>query len=163
MGLRDDIKNNKIPSHFEILEEFKKADINFIITYNMAGRYYSWGGTFPTLDLIVENTLPNLLRIKRLLDIPLNKFKKLRIGGKISLIGILGMKVLTLWTEVGYRRYEDINYVMYDGYKIISKRDLIDTIKYEPVHTEIRAKLALEKDVFKNEDIALAVYRSIKS
>ena len=148
--------------HNDILKELRENDINFIVTYNKAGRYYGWGGTHPTLDLIIENTVTNLLRLQRCLNFPINKYKNLREGGKISLVNELGQNVLTLWTVVGYRNYWDFKYTELDGYKIISKRDLIDTIKYSPVHMELRAKLGLEEEIWKDDNVFRAYQISVR-
>lgn len=154
--------NNLTISHNDLIQELKYNNIKFIVTYNKAGKFYGWGGIHPTLDIIVDNTLPNLLNLSRILNLPKNKIKELRKGNTVSLINELNQKILTIWTVIGYRNFKDFTFNEFDGYKIISKRDLIDTIKYNPEHIELRAKLALEEDILKDDNILIAFYKSVK-
>ena len=152
----DNLNRNNLRkmSKVEFIKILKDMNIEFIITYNMAGRYYGWGGTHPTLDIIIPSKTETLLKIKRIFQLPDEIYKRLKIGGKFQ-FGLSEHYVLyQIWTEIGYRKYEDFSYEEYKGYKIISQRDLIDTIKYQPIHTELRAKLALRDDAIKDSKLA---------
>ena len=147
----------------DFLKRLKDLNIDFIITYNQAGNYYGWGGSHPTVDVIVNTRTCDLLQIKRLFNMPIEAYKVLKKGGKVSYSIKWGIVLYQIWTEVGYRRYEDFRYEEYKGYKIISQRDLIDTIKFQLVHTELRAKLALIENAIKNKDIARALFTCISA